>query len=134
MWIDKNHYLTQKSTARLTVKSSGYGSAISANPLSMITGQQQEMPISASVKFSKFNETVTVDAPKDAVKFDDLMKTLMPQMQTQTQMQGSQNNFASANDTKRRSDIVQIINAIGAYEADNKGALPKNMPFKGAAA
>ncbi len=32
--------------------------------------------------------------------------------------------FSRANNTKRRSDIVAILNAIGAYSADNKGALP----------
>ncbi len=32
--------------------------------------------------------------------------------------------FGQANDTRRRSDVTQILNAIGAYSADNKGVLP----------
>jgi type IV pilus assembly protein PilA len=32
--------------------------------------------------------------------------------------------FGQANDTKRRSDVGAIINAIGAYAADNAGVLP----------
>jgi prepilin-type N-terminal cleavage/methylation domain-containing protein len=32
--------------------------------------------------------------------------------------------FGQANDTRRRSDVTQILNAIGAYAADNKGVLP----------
>ncbi len=32
--------------------------------------------------------------------------------------------FGRANNTKRRSDIAAILNAVGAYTADNKGALP----------
>lgn len=32
--------------------------------------------------------------------------------------------FAQANNTKRRSDIGSILNAVGAYSADNKGVLP----------
>lgn len=32
--------------------------------------------------------------------------------------------FGQANDTKRKSDVSAILNAIGAYAADNKGALP----------
>ncbi len=36
--------------------------------------------------------------------------------------------FAQANDTKRRSDVTAILNAIGQYEADNKGNLPTGIP------
>jgi type IV pilus assembly protein PilA len=32
--------------------------------------------------------------------------------------------FAQANDTKRRSNVTQILNAIGAYHADNRGNYP----------
>src|SRR5258708_602650 len=36
--------------------------------------------------------------------------------------------FNQANDTKRANDTRQILNAIGAYAADNKGALPAGIP------
>ncbi|HUD44119.1 MAG TPA: prepilin-type N-terminal cleavage/methylation domain-containing protein [Patescibacteria group bacterium] len=32
--------------------------------------------------------------------------------------------FASANDTKRRSDVTAILDSIDQYAADNKGSLP----------
>ena len=32
--------------------------------------------------------------------------------------------FGQANDTKRTSAVTQILNAVGAYAADNKGNLP----------
>ena len=32
--------------------------------------------------------------------------------------------FGQANDTRRRSEVTQILNAIGAYAADNRGILP----------
>ena len=32
--------------------------------------------------------------------------------------------FAQANNTKRRSDVIAILNAISQYAADNKGVLP----------
>ena len=32
--------------------------------------------------------------------------------------------FAQANDTKRTSAVTQVLNAIGAYQATNKGQLP----------
>jgi len=35
--------------------------------------------------------------------------------------------FGQANDTKRRSDITQILNAIGQYTASNGGNLPTNL-------
>lgn len=35
--------------------------------------------------------------------------------------------FGQANDTKRRSAITQVLNAIGAYVADNKGILPTTV-------
>jgi len=35
--------------------------------------------------------------------------------------------FAQANNTKRRSDILQILNAIGQYTAENKGNLPADV-------
>ena len=42
--------------------------------------------------------------------------------------------FAQANNTKRRSDILQVLNAIGQYAAENKGQLPPEiLTFKTAA-
>ncbi len=35
--------------------------------------------------------------------------------------------FGQANDTKRRSDVTQILNAIGQYTASNTGQLPPNV-------
>jgi len=35
--------------------------------------------------------------------------------------------FSRANNAKRRSDIMAILNAIGAYNADNKGVLPNSI-------
>lgn len=36
--------------------------------------------------------------------------------------------FGQANNAKRRSDVTQILNAIGAYSADHKGTLPTGIP------
>jgi prepilin-type N-terminal cleavage/methylation domain-containing protein len=36
--------------------------------------------------------------------------------------------FAQANDTKMRSDTLQILNAVHQYAAENSGNLPNNMP------
>jgi prepilin-type N-terminal cleavage/methylation domain-containing protein len=36
--------------------------------------------------------------------------------------------FSQANNTKRRSDVNAILNAIDQYAADNKGALPSGIP------
>lgn len=35
--------------------------------------------------------------------------------------------FGQANDTKRRSDVTQILNAIGQYSASNAGNLPTGL-------
>jgi len=35
--------------------------------------------------------------------------------------------FAQANNTKRRSDVNSILNAVNQYMADNKGALPAGI-------
>lgn len=35
--------------------------------------------------------------------------------------------FGQANNTKRRSSITQILNAVGAYTAENKGILPAEI-------
>ncbi len=35
--------------------------------------------------------------------------------------------FSQANDTKRRSDVNAILNAIDQYAADNKGQLPASI-------
>ena len=35
--------------------------------------------------------------------------------------------FGQANDTKRRSDVTQILNAIGQYSATNTGQLPESI-------
>ena len=36
--------------------------------------------------------------------------------------------FSQANDTKRASDVNAILNAVGQYAAENKGALPPGIP------
>lgn len=36
--------------------------------------------------------------------------------------------FGQANNTKRRSDVNAVLNAIGAYSADKKGTLPGTIP------
>lgn len=35
--------------------------------------------------------------------------------------------FGQANNTRRRSDVTQLLNAIGAYAADNAGVLPAGI-------
>jgi len=35
--------------------------------------------------------------------------------------------FGNANDTKRRSNVTQILNAIGAFQAENQGQLPDSV-------
>ncbi|MBF8250299.1 MAG: hypothetical protein HW400_900, partial [Candidatus Levybacteria bacterium] len=37
--------------------------------------------------------------------------------------------FAQANNTKRRSDVNAILNAVNQYMADNKGLLPGGIPI-----
>ena len=39
--------------------------------------------------------------------------------------------FSQANDTKRRSDVLTILNAIDQYAAENKGALPAGSGVNG---
>lgn len=36
--------------------------------------------------------------------------------------------FGQANDTKRQSSVTQILNAVGAFSADNRGNLPLAIP------
>lgn len=36
--------------------------------------------------------------------------------------------FSQANDTKRRSDVNAILNAVNQYAADNQGSLPAGVP------
>lgn len=38
--------------------------------------------------------------------------------------------FGQANDTKKRSDVLQILNTVHQYAAENSGQLPANMPAK----
>jgi prepilin-type N-terminal cleavage/methylation domain-containing protein len=42
--------------------------------------------------------------------------------------------FAQANNTKRRSDVNAILNAVNQYMADNKGLVPAGIPVAPAAA
>jgi len=42
--------------------------------------------------------------------------------------------FGQANNTKRRSDVTALLNAIGAYSADHHGVLPAGIPVSPAAA
>ncbi len=44
-----------------------------------------------------------------------------------------QRNFAQANNTQRRSDVTQILNAIHQYAAANQGSLPAGIGTSSAA-
>jgi hypothetical protein len=104
IWIDKSTYLIQKSTVRLSIKSPNNGSANVASPLGMLSSQKEDIPVSVSVKLSDFNKPVVFDIPKDAVKFDDLIKGLMPQMQqVGTPSASVKNNNVNPNITKNNS-------------------------------
>jgi hypothetical protein len=100
IWIDKVTYLIQKSSVRFNVKASNNISANIANPLGMLSSQQ-DIPTAVSVKLSDFDKSVVVDAPKDAVKFDDLIKSLMPQMASQS----ARNNFQQENSILKKENI-----------------------------
>ena len=39
-----------------------------------------------------------------------------------------QRQFSKANDTKRGSDVLAILNAVGEYSANNHGAIPPVIP------
>src|SRR5476651_2036884 len=42
--------------------------------------------------------------------------------------------FSSANNTKRASNVEEILNSISQYMSDNKGSLPAGIPIAGATA
>jgi type IV pilus assembly protein PilA len=42
--------------------------------------------------------------------------------------------FAQANNTKRRSDVLQLLNAVHQYAADNQGQFPTGLTASAAAA
>lgn len=83
IWIDRNTYLIQKSSVKFVAKSASNGSANMISPLGMLSTQKQDIPIFISVQLSDFNSPVVIDTPVGAVKFDDLFKSLMAQMQAQ---------------------------------------------------
>jgi len=44
------------------------------------------------------------------------------------QGKSAENQFAEANNSKRESAVLQILNAIGQYTAENRGVLPLGIP------
>jgi hypothetical protein len=124
IWINKNTYFLQKSTVKFNAKSPSSSAVGMAGPLGMLSSQEQTIPVSISIILSDFNKPVDVAVPTDAVKYEDLVKSFMMQSTASSGGNLTSKQHAQANDTKRKSDVNAILNAVNQYMADNKGALP----------
>jgi hypothetical protein len=134
-WIDKKTYYIRKVSVAFTMKvddpSSGYSLFDTfSNPSGLmpavVNTKKKEIPVTFVAKYSDIGKTVTVETPKDAVKFEEFLQKVIDE-QMANQESTLKQSFDRANNTKRQSDVNAILNAVNQYAADNKGELPPGI-------
>lgn len=125
-FIDKSTYYLRKITISFKIKEqsssrSGLGSSVDmlAGPLAL-GSLDKEMPVSIVVIYSKIGEPVNVEIPKGSISFDELQRRIMEKLETASPSGLIANKNRLADNTKRKSDINSILNALMIYQIENK--------------
>ncbi len=145
--VDKNKYFVHRFTGDLTLEvadTSEYGiiSSIPQEPqvgmtsdsypeyggqVGIMPGKQTmiDIPIHIELTLRDIGKDIEIDVPLDAVPFDTFMQSLTLKYQDQLNpLLNPVGQLAKANNTKRRSDVNAILNAVSQYMADHTGVMP----------
>ncbi|MGH2612282.1 MAG: hypothetical protein ACRDFB_04455, partial [Rhabdochlamydiaceae bacterium] len=121
-WIDQKQYLVRKMAVSFVTKTPTSSQTPDTAILSTLPLQNQSIPVSFVVHLTNFGISVPIDTPAGAVSYDDFIQSLVAEQATKGGSLFSM-QFAQANDTKRRSDINMILNAVDQYTADHQGSV-----------
>lgn len=131
-FIDKSSYYLKKITISFKFKEQGrdtdLGSSIEvfSGPLPL-GSMDKEIPVSIVMKYSAINEPVSVEVPKGSISFDELQRRIMEKLETATPSGLMGGSIQRASNSKRKSDVNSILNAINMYMVDNKGLIPAGI-------
>ncbi len=130
-WIDVNDYYMRKISISYSFKPASPMSPSMRSDYSSMTPfpapLTKKTPVTMLLKLSDFGKEVIVKKPDNPQNIQDVFKSLSVEMASSSGSVIPGSQFQSADNTKRRSAVVQILNAVGAYAAENKGILPSEI-------
>jgi hypothetical protein len=147
LWIDKQSFYLRRSTVEtvLQMKDPKGGLGIISglpvqNQVSIASGgdevgimpgppQMIDIPFDLDMALRDIGKKVTIEVPPGAVPFSTFMQSLFVKYQDQLHpIFNPVVQLRKANNTKRRSDIHAILNAVNQFMVDNKGVVPAVIP------
>ncbi len=115
LWIGKNDYYLRKGTITFIIK-----------PGEGTPGLKSPVKVSLAMGLSDFGKDITIETPTDTMTPEEAEKQLM-EGASSSGLLSPVRQFSQSNNTKRRSDILAILNGLGQYAADHKGNLPPGI-------
>lgn len=115
MWIDKDDYLMRKIQMHIKMSTSKSGASLG------ILNSDYDLTLAANLY--DYNSEVNVEVPANSINYSDFFSQYLNVGVVQPLGQ-----FSQARDTQRRSDLLQITNAVYQYAAEHNGNLPENFP------
>ena len=125
-WIDKQHRYLRKFTWTAKVQSKRSTSSYDS-PLFSPEFAGSSADVSFALKLSDFGKPVVVEIPSNSISPDELYKRVFGENAGLLNAINPSKQFSQANNTKRRSDVNALLNAIRQYMADNKGVFPPGI-------
>ena len=131
IYIDQKSYFVTKTEVSLNLESLRENDSETSSPFADIP---DKVTLVGVVKLSDFGHDVSIDIPESALTPDDFYQKFIDVSGFPgiiPQLSGSKNTpptfFSKSNNTKRRSDVNALLNAIHQYGADNAGDLPQGI-------
>lgn len=124
MYIEKSSYHVVKINVSFGSKQN---SSLLSPVISMVPGvSSEDIKVAAVLKLTDYNKPLTVAVPTDTKSWQDVYADIAQVMMSSESatLMNPQNQFETARDTQRRTDLYGITNAIYQYAADNNGNLP----------
>lgn len=126
VWIDAGKYYLRKATVTLTINPGTQNTtsgAISMLPVPITF--DSPVTVSIAVSLSDFGKDIPVEIPANSITPEEMY--LQIASESGINQLNPPRQQAQSNNTKRRSDLLTILNATGQYQADHEGLYPKGI-------
>ncbi|MEO6508723.1 MAG: hypothetical protein ABIO02_02110 [Patescibacteria group bacterium] len=133
-WIDEKEYYVRKMllTFDIVTDSGSVMPMYGAPTPPPLSNKKNTIPMTVALKLSDFGKQQKIEKPSDAVNIEKLFESISQEIATTAGSMGytpstMSQEFSRADNTNRRSAVTQILNGIGAFQADHKGVLPTSV-------
>lgn len=128
IYIDrKTHY-----TRRLALSFTATNNQQSVNTLSSLTNGNQinQVNFRFEANINNFGKDKIIETPQSVILIEQFYNLIFDDSGGLFGRLNPSQQFAQANNAKRKNDVTQILNAIHQYISDNKGIVPQSISNK----